>query len=355
MEVKMAENDKKLILYLTKTKLKSGNVVLGDNPKANNIKEVSWTPEALPEILEKIKKQYNVNSARVIFGDLISYVVELEIPKDVENKRAFIGMKVAETIPEILENTDWDFIETGGEGNFRKVKVFAPHKDFLTHLLSAAEKSELKVEAIEPESLAALRHKDPMIGLALKTDILGKDEEVLNIIPQESIKEEIKQVEDHSERKKINFKLFGLILFILIVLAGLIYGGIMVAGGSLKQSPFGTNSPTPTSVLPTPVPTLIQEEITKETIKINILNGSGKVGLAGTTKTYLEELGYRSIETGNADSYSYPQTTISLKEEAGNLQEQLIKDLSEKFSIASSEATFEEDSLFDVVIVLGKK
>ncbi len=152
-------------------------------------------------------------------------------------------MKVAETIPEILENSDWDFIETGEEGNFKKMKVFAPHKDFLTNLTQAAVKSEFKIEAIEPESLAVLRNKDPMLGLALKTDIKGKDENVLNVVPSEpaptELKMETKPIEDSLEKKKFNFKLFLIILFIFTLLAGLIYGGVMVAKGSLKQSPFG--------------------------------------------------------------------------------------------------------------------
>lgn len=372
----MQTKNKSLILYLTKTKLKSVNVVLGDKPKVVDVKEVSWTAEDLPKALEKIKKQYKTSSARVVFGDLISYVVELSVPKDVENKKAFIGIKVAETIPEILENSDWDFIEIGEEKNSRKVKVFAPHKDFLTSLTLAANKSGFEIEAIEPESLAALRDKDPMIGLALKKDIKGKDEEVLNMVPAKPVTEELTSTPEKdasevktepveikeiiklpgatSEGKKFNFKVFLLIFLGLILVGGLTFGGIMVARDSLKQSPFSTASPTPTSI-PAPLPTAVPETPTKEELKIDILNGSGKVGLAGTAKSYLEGLGYKNIETGNAESYSYPKTTVSMKEDVLGLQEQLIKDLSVKFSVASPAATLEQDNLFDVVIILGKK
>lgn len=58
-------------------------------------------------------------------------------------------------------------------------------------------------------------------------------------------------------------------------------------------------------------PTMLQEmALSEEPGKVEIRNGSGKSGLARTTAGEIAELGLRVVKIGNADSFSYTQTTI---------------------------------------------
>lgn len=148
------------------------------------------------------------------------------------------------------------------------------------------------------------------------------------------------------------------ILVGLIVLAGLglIGGGIWVykKGLSKVKMPaisLSSPEPTPTEVpTPTPIP-----ELKREDLKVQVLNGGGVVGAAGKAKELLEGLGYPEIETGNADSYDYEETEISIKENKKVYLDLLIEDLSEEYTLASESSTLDEDNDFDAVVIVGKE
>lgn len=147
-----------------------------------------------------------------------------------------------------------------------------------------------------------------------------------------------------------------LIVFLTTVL---FISGIVVFAFALKSSGISLNtgnsqSTTPTpSPAPTTAPTATPVPIKKSDLKINILNGSGKPGLAGIAKTYLESLGYQNITTGNADSYDYPNTTITFKNKS-EAATQLKADLSQKYTVTES-TTSSTSTDSDVEIVLGAK
>jgi len=111
------------------------------------------------------------------------------------------------------------------------------------------------------------------------------------------------------------------------------------------EEPAPTEQPTPT-----PVPELDRGELS-----VKVLNGTGISGVAGKAKTFLENLGYSEIKTGNADSYEYQKTEVSIKEEASEYLDLIIEDLGEDYPTSSDSSTLEEDSLFDIVITVGKE
>jgi len=100
---------------------------------------------------------------------------------------------------------------------------------------------------------------------------------------------------------------------------------------------------------PTPLP-----EFEREDLKIQVLNGSGVPGRAGEAKAFLEDLGYENIEIGNADSYDYEETVIKVEEEATDLFDFLKSDLEEEYDLRAESDSLEENSDYDVVIILGE-
>lgn len=171
------------ILLITREKIKTTNVVMGRKPIVKDIAEYKWTAKTLTNVLLKIKEDLNPKSVRILLDDELSYVLTLNIPKELKlpDERAVVAEKIAERIPEILENDDWDFKEINQTKDEKEILVFAPVREFLETLNNAFYQAKLKIEVIEPVSVARKRNSNPIIGLALKQDIRGRDEEVLNI------------------------------------------------------------------------------------------------------------------------------------------------------------------------------
>jgi copper homeostasis protein CutC len=61
---------------------------------------------------------------------------------------------------------------------------------------------------------------------------------------------------------------------------------------------------------PTPTPKIL---VDKQAVRIKVLNGSGVSGKASAVKEILKEKGYQEILTGNADSFDYEKTEVSVK------------------------------------------
>jgi len=90
----------------------------------------------------------------------------------------------------------------------------------------------------------------------------------------------------------------------------------------------------------------------KQDIKIELLNGSGKNGLADQTKKELEDLGYVISKTGTARNI-YNSTVIYFntgKESEANLLKDALTNFQSKTNSNSSLT-----GNYDIVIVLGKK
>ena len=145
-------------------------------------------------------------------------------------------------------------------------------------------------------------------------------EEVVSEKPQKSeeiIKESIKLEAKHQKESSFN------ILWILIpgmLLLGLLIGGIFAyvfgiqkISDSQKSNTSGTQNITvePTAA-PTSKPTA-SPSASLSKYKIKILNGSGLKGEAGKVQTLIEAAGFTVLSTGNAATYDYTKTQITLK------------------------------------------
>ncbi|MBI1863120.1 LytR C-terminal domain-containing protein [Candidatus Microgenomates bacterium] len=126
-------------------------------------------------------------------------------------------------------------------------------------------------------------------------------------------------------------------------------------------TPEATTSASP-SVAPTksvtpstkPSPTRSAEVKKSTDMNIQIQNGSGEVGIAGQVRDFLKGKGYQYFETANADNYDYKDVTVKVKSSLTTYGSSLMKDLGEKYKLASDSATLPNDSVFDAVVIVGK-
>lgn len=175
-----------------------------------------------------------------------------------------------------------------------------------------------------------------------------------------------------SGRKKFIF-----ITIIILILAGLVFGGTTYLRGrqeeiitptplptpepSATPAPETTPSATPkagakATATPTKKPTPTGPEATPtKGLTIRVLNGSGEVGKAGTAADFLKGLGYGIAGTGNADNYDYEKSTITIKKDKESLLATLKKDLESKYQVGTTSATLASSSSYDAEVIIGKQ
>lgn len=177
-------------------------------------------------------------------------------------------------------------------------------------------------------------------------------EEIIEVEkPQKSVVDTIEESEE-----KTNY------LWIIIptaLLVGALVGGLITyfSGISSLSSEDATLNPTSSPVAEaeeTSEPET-KEEFDRSEIKLQVLNGSGISGYAGKAKVYLESLGYKDVEVGNAQSSDFTQTEISLKAEFKDNLDSIIKDLSKDYDVSDTTKTLSTSSKYDFVITLGNK
>jgi hypothetical protein len=285
----------KTIIQITASTIKAGTVTLGETPKLGDTVENPWTQDNLKEIFLAIKRVFGNPNIRVVIDDSLC--------------------------TESLE----------------------PQKEFWQKFTTAASETGMLIDAYEPVSKAKERHPDPMVGLALKKDVVPAESRVSqSFVPQ---------------RKKFPVKIFLIGLGVIVLVATLIGAIYLYSKKDSEDSPSlvepVASQPTPVESLPEPTPTPTLE---RSELKVKILNGSGISGLAGKAKDLLEGKGYEEIATGNADSFDYEETTVQVKEDKSAFLDLLVEDLSEDYLVSTdSLEPLEEESAFDAIVILGKE
>ena len=179
------------------------------------------------------------------------------------------------------------------------------------------------------------------------------DDQVHRFANLESDNLESQEAESIKSTSKIAWvvAIFGLILGLLISYQA--FHGFFFSSVNVSTVVVETSTPTPSpSVLPTATPPVTKD---KSSVLIHVLNGSGTPGLAGVAKTQLESLGYKNIEAGNADSFDYKKTQISVRPgmtEIGNL---VLIELKDKYSVDTQMGSLPITGTYDVEIILGSE
>lgn len=139
----------------------------------------------------------------------------------------------------------------------------------------------------------------------------------------------------------------------VVLLMGAVVSGVFIYNLGLKKGMETTlvqATPTPQLPSPTPAPKLAREDL-----KIHVLNGAGIAGTASKAKEFLEGLGYKDIDTGNADSFDFEETEIALREEKKDYFDLLKEDLDKEYFVAEDLKSLEDESEYDAVVTIGKE
>lgn len=178
---------------------------------------------------------------------------------------------------------------------------------------------------------------------------------------QEDLTQDVKKwLEDiHPEARPedagggINFKSILLILFLLLVL-GLIVGGFYFYQTSQESTEQTNSSPTPTvAQAVTPTPTATPEKVDLSSLSVQVLNGSGVSGAAGTAATELESAGFVDVVAGNASSSDFEETEVAMKEDTPEAVFDTIKTTLDDKEVVLDEETLDAESEYDIIITLG--
>lgn len=147
------------------------------------------------------------------------------------------------------------------------------------------------------------------------------------------------------------FWVFALVLFIIASLVG---GGVLIFKAGVEKGKLEAGATPESAATTTPSPTASSSvEVKREDLKVQVLNGTGKAGVAGAAKEYLEGLDYKDVETGNADSSDFSETVISIKDAKKDFLETLKTDLAKKYKVSASTSTLSSGSDFDAVVTVG--
>ncbi|MFD3157616.1 LCP family protein [Haloimpatiens sp. FM7330] len=89
--------------------------------------------------------------------------------------------------------------------------------------------------------------------------------------------------------------------------------------------------------------------IDKGDIKIKVLNGTKKSGLASNFSTYLNQKGYTNIKTGNGQKTNSTKIIFNKK-----LDEDVMSNIKNEFNIHNVENNYSNDGNFDIIVLLGE-
>lgn len=157
-------------------------------------------------------------------------------------------------------------------------------------------------------------------------------------------------IQPEAGNKKKNPMIIVVIIIILVLV-----GGFFIFQSTQKKDKSAT--PVVGKTSPTPTPTE-KPKINKESVKIQVLNGTGTPGQAGTAVEALTKAGYKAdnIKTGNADEFDQTATAVAYKDGFKDTADDIKEALKTSFDNISIESTqLDKDNEFDIVITTGGK
>ena len=347
----MFTSDKR-ILYLTKSLAYAALIKGTASYEISKTSRYQWTTTTLEDLLTTLQQEYNAKTIRVLLADELSYLVELTIPPMPESmEREYIAGQLPALIPETFTQNEWDFKVESIQKNGKKILVFAPIHYIYDALSKASIKKGVIIEAMEPVSLALKRHTNPIIGLAMKKDLKGKDEDVLNIVPSSVVSKSV------STKKPVNKKLVVLIFLSAFLLPLMGIGAFLSLSETENLSPAPTVQPTPVPPSPTPViteePTPIPEPPDVSVLTVQVLNGTGKAGASKAVQDILLENGFKTVTTGNAPQLGHKETKVQLKPDVDLTVTEFITSLLPGYTVSENDP-LTSSSAYDVLITVGE-
>ncbi len=179
-------------------------------------------------------------------------------------------------------------------------------------------------------------------------------------VSSDEIKEWLKEVRPDTTKEVEksggpNFKIIVVFVLLFLVL-GAVVGGVLYYKDSLSKPKESMETPSETTE--TPAPTEQPEEVDLTAYSFSVLNGSGTAGEAGKVEDLLVREGFAEdkVTTGNADSYDYKATSVSLKENLPDSVYNAINSaLGDTYEVVKSDNKLDADSSYDVIIIVGDR
>lgn len=358
------------IISITKDKVIAIEVLDAASKKFGKSFEFGWSLTTLDLVLSEVTKKFNTHTFRILVTDDLSYIVRLTVPPEIkrENTREYIREKLEDKVPDTVDDEEWDYKEVKSESSEGKdVICFVLVKRFARSLTGAITKNHLDIEAVESEVISKTRDANAYIGLAMKQDLTGKDEDTLNLRPgvteSNNKVESPKPIQESKPKteEKSNVKVLSLILLVVIIFG--VVAGIFIYRANLKKS-TSVSTPTPEAtaiVVPTPTPSETSklddtktEKLDLSSLTVQIQNGSGVKGAADEAAKLLQGVGFTKTETGNASEFGHEDTTVSAKEKYKTVFGTIEQALSSDYTVVEGDA-LSDGSNFDVVVVVGTK
>ncbi|OQY66231.1 hypothetical protein B6D29_03005 [Microgenomates bacterium UTCPR1] len=146
--------------------------------------------------------------------------------------------------------------------------------------------------------------------------------------------------------------------FVLIVVLAVIVAAVS-AGIYLRQHPQEKKEQV--NKIPTEAPVVSptsEPEADKSSVKIEVINGTGKPGQAGDVVKMLIEVGFKqdNIKTGNAEEFDQTSTMIKAKSGFDKTVNDIKKSLEATFDkVRIDSKSLEKDNNFDIIITTGGK
>ncbi|MEK7497457.1 MAG: LytR C-terminal domain-containing protein [Patescibacteria group bacterium] len=161
------------------------------------------------------------------------------------------------------------------------------------------------------------------------------------------------------EESKSDIKLFIFVAIITALVVAALAGGIYVYLNGINNLNNPAPSPTATPIVEetsVPSPTASSAaEVKLSTYKVQILNGSGKIGEANKAKALLEKAGFEIKSTANAATFDFTDTIIESKSTVSETAVAAAKEaLSKTYSVEIGDA-LPASSAYDIVITVGSK
>lgn len=145
----------------------------------------------------------------------------------------------------------------------------------------------------------------------------------------------------------------GPLIAIIVIIVLLLVVGFFVLRKSKK------NSQTESTITVTQEPTPTEKpKVDKQTVTIQVLNGTGTPGQAGNAVDALKKAGYNAdnIKTANASDYTHTVTTIAAKSGFEDTVSDIKSALSSAFDTINIDSTpLGPDGQFDIVVTTGGK
>ena len=212
---------------------------------------------------------------------------------------------------------------------------------------------EIKEKVEELQTLTQDISQSVKKSAEVQEDLAKAAEEVVSSEPPEKHETEPTPVMPEIKRSDSPNPL--LIIIPGIFLLGALLGGIYfyqkgMSGVSIEPTPTPDYSNTITPS-PTSTPETTKLDLTK--YPINVMNGSGTPGQAGTVKDLLTGAGFKVSKAGNASSYDYTKTVIKVK---ADVPAEFVTKLSEALSknyILDTNQSLATSSADSVQVIVG--